>query len=197
MRWRVVRVHVNRLLELFDRFDLPAVKVEFVSQNRARFRRKRSDRTESRTSLRSTGRGRGEDATDGGGDVSASVEARIDGNPVTVDYAGPAPGFVGLNQFNVVLSAGINSGTHTLVVARHGVQGNAVTISIRAPIKPEISSAQAEPNRDGPVCNIFFFCETIVFVTGGEFQSGGDSRGQDWGRWNTSRRVQEPEDGKD
>ena len=51
------------------------------------------------------GTGLGADATDLDASVnlSASVEARIDDHPVTVLYAGSAPGFVGLNQFNVVL----------------------------------------------------------------------------------------------
>jgi uncharacterized protein (TIGR03437 family) len=77
------------------------------------------------------GTGLGADATDVDGDISASVQARIDGNPVTVLYAGRAPGYVGLNQFNIVLPAGITSGTHTVVVSRNGVNSNLVTIAIQ------------------------------------------------------------------
>jgi uncharacterized protein (TIGR03437 family) len=79
------------------------------------------------------GTGLGADATDldAGVNVSASVEARIDDHPVTVLYAGSAPGFVGLNQFNVVLPTGISPGTHTLIVSRNGVKSNLVTIAIR------------------------------------------------------------------
>lgn len=77
------------------------------------------------------GTGLGADATDTGGNVSASVQATIDGSAVSILYAGPAPGFVGLNQWNVVLPAGISSGTHTLVMRRNGVASNTVTIAIR------------------------------------------------------------------
>jgi len=77
------------------------------------------------------GTGLGSDATDTGGDVASSVQAMIDNNAATVTYAGPAPGFTGLNQLNVVLPANITSGTHTLVVARNGVASNPVTIAIK------------------------------------------------------------------
>ncbi|MDQ3012269.1 MAG: hypothetical protein M3X11_16365 [Acidobacteriota bacterium] len=77
------------------------------------------------------GTGLGADATDTDGNVNASVQASIDGAAVTVLYAGRAPGFVGLNQFNIVLPAGIASGAHTLVVSRDGVASNPVTISIK------------------------------------------------------------------
>ncbi|MGH9838839.1 MAG: hypothetical protein ACREEM_08655 [Blastocatellia bacterium] len=77
------------------------------------------------------GTGLGGDATDVDGNVNASVTARIDGNPVTLQYAGRAPGFIGLNQFNVVLPASITSGNHTLTLTRGGVTSNSVTIAIR------------------------------------------------------------------
>lgn len=77
------------------------------------------------------GTGLGADATDVDGNVNASVQARIDGNPVTAQYAGRAPGFAGLNQFNLVLPAGITSGAHTLTISRGGVTSNTVTIAIR------------------------------------------------------------------
>ncbi len=77
------------------------------------------------------GAGLGADVTDADGNANTSVQARIDGNPVTVLYAGRAPGFTGLNQFNIVLPAGITSGAHTLTIARGGSTSNAVTIAIR------------------------------------------------------------------
>jgi uncharacterized protein (TIGR03437 family) len=77
------------------------------------------------------GTGLGADATDVDGNVSASVQVKVDGNPAVVQYAGRAPGFVGLNQLNIVLPAGIAPGTHTVVVARNGATSNAVTIAIR------------------------------------------------------------------
>ncbi|HQR32633.1 MAG TPA: hypothetical protein PLK30_07850 [Blastocatellia bacterium] len=75
--------------------------------------------------------GLGEDATDLDGDVAASVLATIDDQPVTVSYAGRAPGFTGLNQLNIVFPAGINSGTHKLSIARNGVVSNSVSIAIK------------------------------------------------------------------
>jgi uncharacterized protein (TIGR03437 family) len=41
-------------------------------------------------------------------------------------YAGRAPGFTGLNQLNITLTAGISSGTHTLVVMQ---EWNRITTS--------------------------------------------------------------------
>lgn len=77
------------------------------------------------------GAGLGSDATDVDGNVSGSVQTTIDGNAVTVTYAGRAPGFTGLNQFNFTLPANITSGNHTLVISRNGIQSNPTTIAIR------------------------------------------------------------------
>lgn len=77
------------------------------------------------------GTGLGADATDVDGNVSENVQAMIDGNSATVQYAGRAPGFTGLNQFNVVLPAGITSGTHNVQLARNGIVSNVVTITVR------------------------------------------------------------------
>jgi uncharacterized protein (TIGR03437 family) len=77
------------------------------------------------------GSGLGADATDVDGNVAASVQATIDGAPVLAQYAGRAPGFTGLNQFNLVLPAGISSGTHSAQITRNGVASNVVTIAIR------------------------------------------------------------------
>ncbi len=77
------------------------------------------------------GTGLGADATDVDGNVSASVQALIDGNLVTVLYAGQAPGLVGGNQFNIQLPGGIASGPHRLTISRGGMTSNAVTIAIR------------------------------------------------------------------
>ncbi len=75
--------------------------------------------------------GLGADVTDADGNANVSVEVRIDGQLVTVQYAGRAPGFIGLNQINVHLPVGIASGTHTLTLARNGATGNPVTIAIK------------------------------------------------------------------
>jgi uncharacterized protein (TIGR03437 family) len=77
------------------------------------------------------GTGLGSDATDVAGDVGASVQATIDGNPAAVNYAGQAPGFTGLNQFNVMFPANITSGEHTLIITRNNIQARAVTIAVR------------------------------------------------------------------
>ncbi len=77
------------------------------------------------------GTGLGGDATDGGGNVNTAVTARVGTNAATVLYAGPAPGLVGVNQFNVQLPAGLTAGTHTLTVTRGGITSNSVTITIR------------------------------------------------------------------
>ncbi len=77
------------------------------------------------------GTGLGPDATDVDGNANANVQVKIDGAVVTTLYAGRAPGFVGLNQLNIMLPAGIASGTHTIVISRNGVVSNAVTIAIR------------------------------------------------------------------
>jgi len=84
------------------------------------------------------GTGLGEDATDVEGNVSASVDAKLGtdpasppGIPATVLYAGRAPGFVGLNQINVMLPMGIAPGIYRIFIRRNGVQSNLVTITIR------------------------------------------------------------------
>ena len=77
------------------------------------------------------GTGLGADATDGGGNVFASVTALIDGEEAQVTYAGLAPGFQGANQFNIQLPLGITSGAHTLTISRSTVTSNEVTILIQ------------------------------------------------------------------
>ena len=75
--------------------------------------------------------GLGADATDQAGDVSANVQVKIDGSPAVVLYAGQSPGLAGLNQLNILLPAGITSGTHPLVISRKGVTSNTVSIAIK------------------------------------------------------------------
>jgi uncharacterized protein (TIGR03437 family) len=59
------------------------------------------------------------------------VTVSFDGIPGTVTYAGRAPGFTGLNQFNVQFPAGIASGTRTMVIARNGIASAPVTVAIK------------------------------------------------------------------
>lgn len=77
------------------------------------------------------GTGLGGDATDQDGNVASSTSATIDGNSVVILYAGRAPGYTGLNQFNIGLPAGITAGSHQVVVLRAGQASNMVTIEIR------------------------------------------------------------------
>ena len=77
------------------------------------------------------GTGLGADATEVDGNVNGSVTARINNQEVIVQYAGTAPGYVGLNQFNLYLPAGITTGTYPLTISRGGVVSNTVTITIK------------------------------------------------------------------
>ena len=77
------------------------------------------------------GTGLGSDVTDADGNAAASTVATIDGASVAVSYAGRAPGFTGLNQFNITFPATITAGNHTLVISRNGIAAREVTIAIR------------------------------------------------------------------
>ena len=77
------------------------------------------------------GTGVGADVTDADGNAAGSTTATIDGAAVSVSYAGRAPGFIGLNQFNITFPATITSGTHTLAISRNGIPAREVTIAIR------------------------------------------------------------------
>ncbi|MGE0128556.1 MAG: hypothetical protein AB7U82_10795 [Blastocatellales bacterium] len=77
------------------------------------------------------GTGLGADVTDVDGNANGSTQATIDGAQATVNYAGRAPGFTGLNQFNIVFPANITSGSHTLVISRNGIPGRQVTFAVR------------------------------------------------------------------
>ena len=77
------------------------------------------------------GTGLGNEATDADGDVREAVIVTIDGKPVTVTFAGSAPGLTGLNQINITLPSGLAVGEHRLKVSRNGLTSNEVIISIR------------------------------------------------------------------
>lgn len=64
-------------------------------------------------------------------DLNACLLAQLDPFPENNRYAGGAPGFVGLNQLNIVLPAGIAPGVHTVIVTRNGRASDTVTIAIR------------------------------------------------------------------
>jgi len=77
------------------------------------------------------GTGLGADVTDNDGNAAGSTTATIGGANAGVSYAGRAPGFSGLNQFNITFPANITSGTHTLVISRNGIAAREVTIAVR------------------------------------------------------------------
>ena len=62
----------------------------------------------------------------------ASVKATIGGEPAEVLYAGPAPGFVGLDQANVRLPRSLaGKGEVSIVLTANNRSSNAVTVSVR------------------------------------------------------------------
>lgn len=77
------------------------------------------------------GTGLGIDGTDVSGDQAGSVRVTFDGVAGNVLYAGRAPGFVGLNQFNVQFPTNIASGARTMIITRNGVPSQSVTVTIR------------------------------------------------------------------
>jgi uncharacterized protein (TIGR03437 family) len=73
----------------------------------------------------------GIDVTDANGNVAGNVTATFNGTAGTVLYAGRAPGFVGLNQFNIQFPANLSAGTYALVVARNGIPSAPVTVTVK------------------------------------------------------------------
>ncbi len=64
--------------------------------------------------------------------VVAPVTVRIGGQDARVDFAGLAPGFVGLYQVNAVVPAGVAPGSAvSLVIVQNGVASNTATIAVR------------------------------------------------------------------
>ena len=75
----------------------PAAALDAITFTGAPFSATRANGQPNIIALYATGLGA--DVTDVDGDASASTQATIAGNPMTVLYAGRAPGYVGLNQF--------------------------------------------------------------------------------------------------
>jgi uncharacterized protein (TIGR03437 family) len=63
------------------------------------------------------------------GDVTPTVT--IGGTAATVTFAGLAPGFIGLNQVNVQVPAGVRGAALPVIMTADGNQSNTVTISIQ------------------------------------------------------------------
>jgi uncharacterized protein (TIGR03437 family) len=70
----------------------------------------------------------------GGGAANTAVSVNIGGVPVpaaNVQYAGPAPGYVGLYQVNVQIPSGVPTGnTVPVFLTQNGVNSNTATIAI-------------------------------------------------------------------
>jgi uncharacterized protein (TIGR03437 family) len=65
-------------------------------------------------------------------DALGNVKLTIDGVGVPVQYAGPAPGFTGLDQVNAPLSLALRGrGESNVVLTVNGMQSNVVTISVQ------------------------------------------------------------------
>ena len=64
--------------------------------------------------------------------VTSPVEARIGGQTAAVQFAGLAPGFVGLYQVNVVVPTSIEPGSEIeLTLNQNGVPSNTVTLAVQ------------------------------------------------------------------
>ena len=60
------------------------------------------------------------------------MEARIGGRDAGVQFAGLAPGFVGLYQLNLQVPPGVEPGPAvTLVLLQNGAPSNTVTLAVR------------------------------------------------------------------
>ncbi|NOT62844.1 MAG: hypothetical protein HOP19_21760, partial [Acidobacteria bacterium] len=77
------------------------------------------------------GSGLGVDATDVDGNFANSVTATFNGTAGRVLYAGRAPGFTGLNQFNIQFPANLSAGTYTLIVSRNGIPSSPVSVTVK------------------------------------------------------------------
>jgi len=62
--------------------------------------------------------------------VTAAVAATIGGQDATISFAGLAPGFVGLWQFNIVVPSGVTAGDLPLVVTVGGQKSNSANVSV-------------------------------------------------------------------
>jgi uncharacterized protein (TIGR03437 family) len=63
--------------------------------------------------------------------IRITPTATVDGQNAEVLFAGNSPGFVGLNQINLTIPAGIRSGTRPLVLNANGIPSNTVNIPIQ------------------------------------------------------------------
>lgn len=73
--------------------------------------------------------------------VAEGVTCRIQGVPATVLYAGPAPGFIGLDQVNVVIPpelAGL--GSVNIRLRANNRDSNTVTVKLAGPVPPVLAS---------------------------------------------------------
>jgi len=74
----------------------------------------------------------GQPATGSLSTTALPVTATVGGRPATVQFAGLAPGFVGLYQVNVQVPTGVAPGSAApLVLLENAVPSNSVTLAVR------------------------------------------------------------------
>jgi len=57
--------------------------------------------------------------------------ATVDGENAEVSFSGLAPGFVGLNQINLVVPRTARSGVRPLVITANGIPSNTVNLAVQ------------------------------------------------------------------
>jgi uncharacterized protein (TIGR03437 family) len=73
----------------------------------------------------------GTGAPSSGNKITSNATMMIDGLPADIQFAGVAPGFVGLNQINVVVPGLARSnGADPVVLTINGVPANPVTLPV-------------------------------------------------------------------
>lgn len=110
--------------------------------------------------------------------VAEAFEASVQGVPVQLLYAGPAPGFIGLDQLNLVLPPELSGfGQVEILIRNQGRLSNAVTINLGGEFRPfRLSPLAAGTTVDGeltvtdqvqpgPAGRSFFFDGYVIETT--------------------------------
>jgi adhesin/invasin len=63
--------------------------------------------------------------------LEGTAQATIGGQPAEVTFAGLAPGYAGLAQFNVRIPQGLSPGDHPAFIVINGIPSNAGLISVQ------------------------------------------------------------------
>jgi uncharacterized protein (TIGR03437 family) len=100
--------------------------------------------------------------------VAEAITVTINGVPATVTFAGPAPGFTGLDQVNVTLPPSLSGvGTARIQITANGQPSNIVSVQIGGAVPLVTSTAIA-------------FGQTVTgtLTTGDQVQDAGDDSGR-------------------